>query len=363
MTRGCGNLPALVERNKAFLAGLWRGEHCARPGFICLPASGGIFEPPGDYTLSDQPVGQWVGRVVEDYQRQVKMLEALGDDAVPLAPLSTGTHVYAAAFGCRVHTYTDNNPAAMPLVRTAAEADALQMPDVWKSPTLYRVFELAHAVQRELGQEAPVGSPDAQTGFDTACLVWNKQDLYLAMMDRQDKEAVKRLTQKCSRLLQTFWIELRREFPTIAPCHCPPVWTPPESAPQVSNDECGSMSAAMFEEFCLPELVDLSRTFGGLGMHCCADAEHQFALFNRIPGFQYFNRVAARRGYLPLLDHFAGPAAPAHVLAWVEEDQIAALLGQAAPGTRFVFVRMGTQSVAEGRAWLDRMHALARRGR
>jgi hypothetical protein len=56
-------------------------------------------------------------------------------------------------------------------------------------------------------------------------------------------------------------------------------------APWASNDECGAISPAAFERFRLPKLVDPAESFGGLGMHCCADAEHQFSLFQRIPGF------------------------------------------------------------------------------
>ena len=72
--------------------------------------------------------------------------------------------------------------------------------------------------------------------------------------------------------------------------------------PWLSNDECGAFSTVMFEELCLPEFVDLAETFGGLGMHCCAGAEHQFESFRKIPGFYTFNRVAAQRGYASLAD-------------------------------------------------------------
>jgi len=353
-------LSGLIERNKAFIAGLYRNEQPLRPGFICLPAQADIFEGPGDYTLSDKPVDLWLPRVVENYKRQVAMLEALGDDNVPWASTHTGVHIYAAAFGCKVHTYPDNNPIALPMVKTAAQADALTTPDIWKSPTLYRVFELAEVLRKELGKDVPLGGPDVQSGFDTACLIWNKEDLFVAMTDPCEKEAVKRLTAKCAELLKTFLAALRREFPAINPCHCPGVWAPPELGPWVSNDECGSMSVAAFEEFCLPELIDLAQTFGGLGMHCCANAEHQFPSFAKIPNFYGFNRVAAKRGYLPLLEHFAGPGSPVHVLAWIDQGQIASLLRASPAGTRFIFVRMGTQSPADGRTWLEEVHALPR---
>ena len=360
MTESPKTLSGLIERNRSFLTELYQGDRASRPAFICLPVQLDAFEGLGDFTVSDKPVEQWLPRTIENYTRQTKMLEAVGDDAVPCAPLSTGTHIYAAAFGCRVHTHPDNNPSAIPMVRTAAQADDLETPDIWKSPSLYRIFELAGATQKELGKDVPLSCPDAQSGFDTACLVWNKEDLFCAMMDQQEKDSVKRLTQKCGDLLKTFHQELVRQFPTISPHHCPPIWTPPGHGPQVSNDECGSMSVAAFEEFCLPELIDLSETFGDISMHCCANAEHQFPSFRKIPNFFAFNRVASKRGYLPILEHFSGPGSPVHVLGWLGDDQTASLLRAAPAGTRFIFVRMGTESAGDSRAWLDKMHALTR---
>jgi hypothetical protein len=225
---------------------------------------------------------------------------------------------------------------------------------------MYRIFEFAHAVQKELGKDVFLSPPDMQSGFDTAALIWEKTDFLCAMSDDTEKEAVKRLVAKCAALFKEFLIEFRKEFPNCSPCHCPSAWAPPEMGPWLSNDECGAFSTAMFEEFCLPELVDLSGTFGGLGMHCCADAEHQFESFRKIPNFYVFNRVAARRGYAPLLDYFAGDSAPIHVLAWISDEDIEYLIRNAPSGTRFIFVFSGSKD-EDAKPWLDRMRALSPR--
>jgi hypothetical protein len=195
-----------------------------------------------------------------------------------------------------------------------------------------------------------------QTGFDIANLIWDKSDLLCAML--LEPEAVKRLSAKCALLLKTFLIELRKEFPTMSPCHCPGNWTPPEMGPWVSNDEVGIMSPEMFEEFCLPELNDLCDTFGGVGMHCCADAEHQFQGFKKIKNFYGFNRVASKRGYLPLLEHFGGPNAPVHCLGWLSDDTIEALVTKAPVGTRFIFQQKGGDDETAAK-WLAKGRALS----
>ena len=350
-----------VEKNEAFLRNIYLKGPFQGHGFVAAPPQLNMIDHPDyDFTLSDKPVQAWVPQVVENYSRQLRYREALDDDAVPYASLVTGTHIYAAAFNCPVHKYPDSPPAAQPRVFNAAEADRLETPDIWKAPSLYRIFELGYAIQAELGKDVYLGPPDMQTGFDTAALVWEKGDFLRAMADPVEKEAVKRLADKCASLLKTFLHEFRKEFPRCSPCHCPNVWAPPEMGPWVSNDECGVMSNRMFTEFLLPEMIDLSVSFGGLGMHCCASAEHQFKLFRRIPNFYAFNRVSAARGYEPILESLGGPEGPVHVLGWVTAEDTEMLIRKAPAGTRFIFNLLGA-SLEDARIWLDRMRQLSAR--
>ena len=340
-------------QNRVFLENIYRKGPFQGHAFVCTATGTPAWEMPfGNFTLSEKPIDHWVPIFVKNYRRAEAMHQATGDDGIPCAKLSTGTHLYAAAFGCDVHVYDDNPACALPMVATAEQADRLQIPDVWKAPNLSRVFELGDALRKELGDDAFFGPPDMQTGFDTAALIWQKENLLIAMMDEQEKPAVKRLVDKCAQLFKTFLFELRKEFRNLSPCHCPGTWTPPEMGPWMSNDECGIMSTPMFEEFCLPEMVDLAETFGGMGMHCCANAEHQFESFKKIPNLYGFNRVAAGHGYQPLLEHFNSPDAPVHVLAWLDEQQIVSLIEDSNPETRYIFNFMG-DSVDEAREWID----------
>jgi hypothetical protein len=338
-----------LAENIAFLDNLYRKGPFAGHGFMAQPPFPPLYEGLGDYTLSALPVREWLPDIVAHYETQVRWLAELGDHSVPMANLGTGTQLYAAAFGCPVHTYPDTNPAALPLVHNSAQADQLAQPDVWKCRGLYRVFELGEAVRQELGSDAYLGPPDIQTGFDTAALVWNKQDFFIAMKD--EPEAVHRLVDKCAGLLRAFLAELRGEFPTMVPGHCPRAWVPTDLGWWVSNDECGAFGTDLFREFCLPELGELARTFGSVGMHCCADAEHQFEVFAEIPNFYAFNRVAGKLGWDSLLEHFNGPDSPVHVLGWVDPAQIARFLEQAHPATRFIFVHGGVD-LEDARRWL-----------
>jgi hypothetical protein len=48
----------------------------------------------------------------------------------------------------------------------------------------------------------------------------------------------------------------------------------------------------MFQEFFRDELVFLADHFGGLGIHCCADARHQWGNFRDLPGLKVMNHNA-----------------------------------------------------------------------
>jgi hypothetical protein len=49
------------------------------------------------------------------------------------------------------------------------------------------------------------------------------------------------------------------------------------------------MGAGMFDRFVLPELSAFAARYGGLGVHCCANARHQWDGFARVPGLLLLN--------------------------------------------------------------------------
>jgi hypothetical protein len=60
----------------------------------------------------------------------------------------------------------------------------------------------------------------------------------------------------------------------------------------MSVDEVGALNPQMFREFFRDELVSLADHFGGLGIHCCADARHQWGNFRELPGLKVVNHNA-----------------------------------------------------------------------
>jgi hypothetical protein len=227
----------------------------------------------------------------------------------------------------------------------AAEADRLAMPSL-DAPTLSRVFELARLLRGELGPDVPISVPDIQSPFDIAALIWNKEDFYLAVVD--NPEAVKRLVEKCGELLVKFLVLFAREIGEVNFCHCPYAWAPPRLGCWLSEDEAGCVSPRMFDEFCMPWLVDLSRTFGGLFVHCCANADPHYGSFRRIPNLRGLNRVFQSPGPGPAIEAFAGETVL--IQAWSDDDFMARMLDLARPTSRFLFnIDPGPMDVVQAR--------------
>ncbi len=182
-------------------------------------------------------------------------------------------------------------------------------------------------------------------------MVWHKEDLFVALAS--EPEAVKRLVGRAERLLVRFLDRYLDELPNVNLCHSPRAWAPPELGMWLSEDEAGSISPAMFEEFCLPSLTRLSERYGGLFIHCCASAAHQYPSFGKIPNFRAWQRVFADEGG-PKVALDAFPETP-FIVAWTGEEDVHKLLEMAPPKARFLFNMPAQESLDETKALYERL--------
>ena len=320
---------ARINRNKKHLTNLFAGPF---PGHAFHFVHEPVNSPGhGDFTLvNERPVSDWLSYVIADYESQLRLLSELDHDGVPYVNLLTNTGVFAAGFGCKMHLFEGSNAAAGPCVETVADAAKLKTPRVEDVPTLMRVIELARLVRDTLGPDVHVTGCDIQSPFDIAALIWRKQDLFVAMIE--EPNAVKDLIAKTHELLMNFLVIYTREFPNFNPIHCPWGWVPTELGIGLSEDEAGSLNTEMFEEFSLPSLVEISNLCGGMFLHCCAAADHQYASFQKIPNLRGLNRVYQYPpGPKPAIERFSGKTV--FMVAWTDiEEQLA----MARPDTRFL---------------------------
>ncbi len=337
-----------IERNKKYLRDLYAGP---------FPGHALIYQPPlgatggelGDFTLSDRPVADWVPWYVWSYRETCRLSDELDDDNVPFANLNTNTGIFAAAFGCELQKFEGSNAAARPCVADAAGARTLPEPSL-DAPTLSRILELARLLRSELGDDVPISVPDIQSPFDIAAIVWEKADLFTALVLAPDD--VMELVDKSHRLLVGFLDEFRRTVPACSMAHCPYTWGPADLGIWLSEDEVGAFGTDMFDQFCLPSLVALSQYYGGMFLHCCADADHQYEGFAKIPNLRMLNRRFIR-GPQACIERFPGVVI---AMGHTPEEQLNELLDLARPQTRYLFC-IGGMKPEKARPVFDRLRA------
>jgi len=232
--------------------------------------------------LLDERV-EWAWR---KYKRQMARIEWLRDDMLPFLDVYTGTEIFAEAFGCPVYYADDNMPFALPLVTTAAEADALRIPEVSHSSVTY-LFDIADELRRRAGPRALVRLVDIQSPMDIAALIWEKSSFYPALIEAPS--AVQALAGKVKAFLVAFLDEWMGRYGPAYIAHYPEYYMP--GGLTLSEDEVGAVSKRVYQELFHPELVELSRCYGGIGVHCCAHARHQWDGFAEIPGLRLINLV------------------------------------------------------------------------
>jgi hypothetical protein len=236
---------------------------------------------PGPHNITERL--DWSRRKYDQYMANLSWLD---DDRIPSLQVHTGTEIFAEAFGSKVFRPDDNMPFAKPFINDAGQAGRIKIPELSTSP-LAVLFDLADRLRDYAGPKALLQIPDVQSPLDIAALIWEKTDFYVAMIE--EPEAVLELMDKIKTLLLQFFDIWFNRYGRDYIAHYPYYFM--RGGFTLSEDEVGSISGDMFNVFALPDLVELSNRYGGLGMHCCANARHQWDNFKKIPGLRLLNLV------------------------------------------------------------------------
>jgi hypothetical protein len=257
----------------------------SQPGFLFLV----VYEDPAFPT--PKPPHFWpsckqerIDNAIRSYDIQLRRAQVIDDDALPFLSNITGTEIFAEAFGCRVQRDDDKMPFALPRVHSAAEAGRLRAPDLGSSSLAY-LFEIADRLAQHGGVGAPMKLVDIQSPMDITSLIWEKVSLFTALFETP--EAVKELSAKVCDLLIAFMSAWFSRYGTDFISHYPSYFM--EGGITLSEDEIGTVSPQMFDTFFKDELLRLSRTFGGLGIHCCANSRHQWGKLKALQGLRVLN--------------------------------------------------------------------------
>jgi hypothetical protein len=311
-----------------------------------------------DYNLPNRPWPYPENRekridwACESYQRQLENTAWLDDDRIPGLNPYTGTELFAEAFGCRVHYSGDNMPFALPLIHSAAELATLREPDI-HSGCLGDIFELAQRLRQRCGGDAVLHLPDIQSPLDIAALIWEKGDFFPAMLT--DPAAVHALTETVERVLCRFLDAWFKEFGTEYIAHYPDYYM--EGGLTVSEDEVGAFGAGHFEEFCLKTLNRLSGRYGGIGVHCCAHAVHQWGNFTKIEGLRMLNFVQPPAVTAKAYPFFAQKTAMMH--HWCGDGEPSPQWAAHYPPDAHIVLNCAASSREEARRYCETLRGIA----
>ena len=242
------------------------------------------------WLTAEKPMLWWekaddrVNWAYENYERQMENTAWLHDSKVPFMSMITGTEIFAEAFGCGVHKPLNNNPCAMPLVFSTDDLYKVKVPKVCDTK-LSILFDMADKLKKRAGKDALLSLPDVQTPMDIAALIWEKSDFFPALYE--EPEAVKELTFKIKEFMFEFFDQWFLRYGKEFSAHFPDYYMP--YGITMSEDEIGCVNSGMYKEFFEKELHEFSERYGQIGIHCCADAAHQWENLKNVPNLKLIN--------------------------------------------------------------------------
>jgi hypothetical protein len=233
----------------------------------------------------------------------------VGDDFVPHIQAQQGVTVFASAFGCEVEFFDHTLPWAHPVIGPddpPEKAYELPVPTVTDGQ-LGTILEWGdYFVERTEGRYA-LALTDLQGPLDSAYLVWEPSAFMVAM--RTNPREAHHLLRLMTDLIIGFVREQRSRVPEFMPCHYPPVWLPDGRGISVSEDCLAVLSPALWEEFALPYLNELSEEFGGVFVHSCGNFLHQLDNLEKVHNLRGLNFGASETPFEAIWERFGGRTA------------------------------------------------------
>lgn len=257
------------------------------------------------------------------YMKQLEFADYIQDDSMPHLSMLTGTEIFAEAFGCKVYDSETNHSCAIPMVHNAADAAKVKKPEVMQS-SITVWLEMADKLRERAGKDALLGLPDIQSPMDIVAILWDKTDFYTAIYESPEVvlELASMVMDFLCEFLDIWFARYGKDFVS----HYPDYYMP--YGMTLSEDEVGAVSSSMFREFFERELWALSERYGAIGIHCCANARHQWENFKNIPGLKALNLVQPFDTLLEAYNYFPKNIAQYHT---IDKTQIYDLFSDKVP--------------------------------
>ena len=233
----------------------------------------------------------------------------IGDDFVPHLQPQGGVTVFASAFGCPVDFFDHTLPWAHPVIGAEDPPEKVYdlAPPAVDAGQLGDMLAYTDYFVAETAGRYPVAITDLQGPLDTAYLVWESSAFMMAM--HTNPREVHHLMRLVTDLIIRYVKAQRARAPEFLPCHFPPLWLPDGRGISVSDDGLAVIGPALYREFCLPYMNELSEEFGGVMIHSCGNFAHQFDNLEQVHQLRGINFGATETPFEAVWERFGGKTA------------------------------------------------------
>jgi len=233
----------------------------------------------------------------------------VGDDFVPHIQAQQGGTVFASAFGGEVRVFDHTLPWAHPVILPEDPPEKvyeLPVPAITDGQLGTILKWEDYFVEQAAGRYA-LALTDLQGPLDSSYLVWEPAAFMVAMYT--NPREVHHLMRLMTDLIIRFVREQRSRVPEFMPCHYPPVWLPDGRGISVSDDCLAVLSPALYEQFALPYVNELSEEFGGVFIHSCGNFVHQLDNLEKVHNLRGLNFGASETPFEAVWERFGGRTA------------------------------------------------------
>jgi hypothetical protein len=230
-------------------------------------------------------------------------------DDLPYLEPWIGTGVYANAFGCEYHFRDGIAPHVRYRYQKIEELRSLEYPDYRQCPIMKMVLDCIDCFRERTGDRLPIAITDTQSPFDTATLVLDAAEFFVACYTQP--EIVARFLLQITDLIVEFsrvqmehiGLEL-----LVQPGHVMPSIVGGRGI-SISDDNLAVSSPQINRRFALPMDEQLAKEFGGLAIHSCGVWTHTISMLRDFPNITGIEcAVGHERG-----DHDPNPNPPVKV--------------------------------------------------
>lgn len=245
--------------------------------------------------MADVPHGYNIRQIALDQEcmlrKQLLNITAtsyLDTDYAPFLEPWICVPILVEPFGAEIKFFDNEWPSCHHMIYDEPEdVYKLKYAKPWESPLWKKLREIIDYFQRETGGRIPMAATDPQGPFTNASLLWDTSEFYMACYTNP-KEVHYLMRLLTDQFIEYYEAQMKVIENPAYPGHSFQLGETGMGI-SISDDNCVMISPALFEEFNLPYLSEISEHFNGLYYHSCGKYDHMIDSILKIPKLRAIN--------------------------------------------------------------------------